>query len=84
MRNNKASDSGKAWEQGYHRMTRVQQYTYLKQDIYHQQTSKNVVETVDQLWRECLSHEYHYPLFWWSKLAVVLVRRLLDIDFEVH
>ena len=27
--------------------------------------------TIDQLWRECLSHEYYYLPFWWSKLSVV-------------
>ena len=36
---------------------------------------------------QILSHEYHYPLFWWSKLPVVIVRRVLDneaIDIEAH
>ena len=43
--------------------------------------------TIDQLQRECLSHEYHYPAFWWSKSLVVIVCRVLDneaINIEAH
>ena len=42
---------------------------------------------IDQLWRECLSHEYHYPSFWWSKLPAVIVHCILDNeanDIETH
>ena len=42
---------------------------------------------IDQLRRERLSHEYHYPPFWWSKLPVVIVRCVVDneaIDIEMH
>ena len=42
---------------------------------------------IDQLWRERLSHEYHYLPFWWSKLPVVIARHVLDneaINIETH
>ena len=43
--------------------------------------------SIDQLRRERLSHEYHYPPFWWSKLPAVIVRCVLDNeanDIETH
>ena len=42
---------------------------------------------IDQLRRERLYHEYHYPPFWWSKLPVVVVCCVLDNeanDIETH
>ena len=46
-----------------------------------------IVRDIDQLRRERLSYEYHYPPFWWSKLPVVVVGRVLDneaIDIEAR
>ena len=50
-------------------------------------TLQGTMQSIDQLRRERLSHEYHYPPFWWSKLPVVIVRCVLDneaIDIETH